>query len=170
MPLELHETEPLAQNRSEASLSSIRVELEMESQQRNAATGLTLAVVVVNTGAETVDLQRPDDAVQVELLDASGSPVIVPTRPPDALVNQRRKPGPRPNAPSILNLAPGRSHRVLMTIREVKHGADPAEIRPLSAGDYRLRVRVLLLAADPNLDREFSYRVLVSDWVPIQLG
>jgi hypothetical protein len=165
--LELRETEPLTSG--DTLLSPIRVELETEAKQPDVSAGLRFVTIFTNTGRGTVQMQDPDDAIQVELVDEKGWPVRHPTRPPAAFVNTSRGPGPRQNAPRVLNLQPGEPHRVTIQIREMQT-EDSSRKAPLPRGKYTARVRALLLAVDPALARERSYRKLESERVTIEFG
>ncbi len=169
MRLELNEIEPLARGLAGGPLSPIRVELETESKQSDLSAGLKFLVIFTNNGHETVELQDPDDAIQVELLDDRGWPIRIPTRPPAALINTREGPGPQKNAPRVLTMQPGEQHRVPIQIREVQTKERSQKVY-LSRGTYTARVRVLLLAADPALERSRSYRKLESEQISIEFG
>ena len=170
MRLELQETEPLTGNYPERPLSSISVELDTNSRQPEVAGGLKLSLVLRNRGPKRVGIQKPDDAVWIELLDAGGAPLVIPASPPAALINERRKPGPYPNAPEILKIEPGNPYHILIAVRVVGHGTEAEKRFPIPPGRYRVRVGVLLLASEADLDRESSYRIMVSDWVPVRFG
>lgn len=151
-------------------LESIRAELEMESAQRVSPDGLQSTVIFTNTGRESVELQVPDDSIQVMLLDERGLPVVVPSKP-RALVNTRgRSTDPYPNAPRRLRLEPAQDHRAAIAIREVQSGTGPTR-GPLPPGRYQIKVDVLLLSLDPDAERARSYRRFASElvrveWVP----
>lgn len=167
MRLELHETEPLTAGRN--SQDAIRVELETDLKQPDVSGGLRFVVIFTNTGRETVKLQDPDDAIQVELLNDKGWPVRLRTPPPAALINAGEGLESHKNAPRVLNLLPGQQHRATVQIREIQT-EDPSKTGPLTRGKYTARVRALLLAADPALQRERSYRKLESEQITVEFG
>jgi hypothetical protein len=167
MRLELHETEPLLPDPADHPLSGVRVALEAESRHPDTSAGLAFTVVLVNSGATPVSMQQPDDAIQVSVVDDRGSPVPVVTPPPAALINTRRRPGPYPNAPRIVVIEPGAEHRAVLAIHEVR--ADGRTV-PLAPGRYRVRLKVLLLAAGRDLAREHSYRLFESDEFVVHHG
>jgi hypothetical protein len=148
-------------------LASITAALEVETRQRVSNEGLALTVIVTNSGRESVELQDPDDNIQVSLLDEQGLPVVVPIKP-RALVNTRgRSTDPNPNAPRRLRLEPGDEHRATIVVREGQ-SSDRATRGPLPPGTYRIQVDVLLLSLDPDLEQARAYRRLVSDRVEIE--
>lgn len=168
MRLELHETQDSGAAPAGNPLKAIRVELEAESKQ-SGAVGLRFLLIFTNTGSGAVHVQDPDDAIQVELVDDKGWPVRLPSAAPAALINTRTAPGPHKNPPKLLTLEPGGQHRAPIQIREVETG-EPVKRVPLAPGTYTARLRVLLVAADPTLERERSYRKLESQRLKIDVG
>lgn len=170
MRIELHVTEPLKSDAGSNSLDSIRVVLETESRQRDRNAGLSVAVELTNTSAKAIQLQKPDDSIQIEVLDEQGRPVDIPRPPPAALVNTRRRAGPHPNEPEIITLDPAAHYWATLVVREIRISSAPERNAPLSPGAYQIRLKVLLLAADPNLAYEQSFRVLHSDRFWVKFG
>jgi len=167
MRVELHETEPL--NAQGNPLTPIRVELETEEEQPDTAAGLKLVITFTNTGKQTVKIQNPDDSIQLLLQNDKGWPVRVPTPPPRAFINRSEDREGHKNAPQLLSLQPGEQHRATMQIRETE-AEDHSEKGPLPPSRYKAQLRVLLIAADSNLERERSYRKLESQQITVDYG
>jgi hypothetical protein len=170
MQLELHQTQLAAGDRERGPLSAICVLLETAARQPDIAAGLSFTVTLVNAGAVDVQLQKPDDSIQIEMLDAAGRPVEIPRPPPAALINDKSRPGPHPNAPEIVALKPGAQYLTVLVAKERRAAPGQARAVPLAPGAYRVRIKVLLLPADPGLAPEHAARVLQSDRFLVQFG
>jgi hypothetical protein len=167
LQVELKETEPLHPNPAENPLSRIKIVMEAESRQ-DISEGLKFFFVFSNIGDKTVEFQNPHDGIHLSLHDEEGWPVRFPGRRSSARINTRERPGPHPNAPVIQKLEPGQQYATGLVVRH--RVADGPTTIDLAPGKYKATAKVLLLAADPNLDREHAYRVLTSDEIVIEFG
>ncbi len=166
--LELHQIDPDSTT-ADNPLSHLYVELVTENNQRDTSMGLIFVIAFKNRGRTAVEIQDPDDMVQLDLLDSQGRPVRIPGRPPNALINQRVEGQIHSNAPRTLSIQPGREHKTSLAVREMQ-GLEPSSTAPLPRGTYTAQVRVLLLTIDPKLGHKESYRALESAPVSIKFG
>jgi hypothetical protein len=165
MRLELHEIEPRPRDPGLYPLSAIRVTLDAASRQTG---GLSFAFEFENTGSAPVAFEKPDDSMQIEMLDAAGYPVEIPRPIPPGLRDVRREPGTTGNQPDEIVLKPGKRYRTALNAGERKSSAPP-RTSPLMPGSYRIRIKVLLLSSDPGLKGDRSSRVLESDRFLVEL-
>jgi hypothetical protein len=141
-----------------------RVEAQLNAPARQDGAGLRATFVLANANAGPVQLVNPVDLLQWQLLDASGAPLVLPSRPSNLRIHRpasapwelnRAVPivevsraGARADAAVLDTPSVGLESRDELAVTfEFGHILEDGSARELPSGDYRLACTATLIDA-----------------------
>lgn len=156
-------------------LQSLQVSLLIEQHQSKESPGLRAIAVFRNNGSENVSLLALKDASILEVQTSDGWPVKPPLHVPDFFIHTTTR-----TLPSVIQIPRGEEYRIPIEIdrvfpflREPQKHADSAagssvrSLIPLPAGEYQVKLRVLLI---PDSNPATHPRALISRLVDTTVG
>lgn len=165
------------------SLRGISIYLSINPHQTDISQGLHAVAEFHNNSSEIVSLRDIYDSTNLEILTKEGWPLKTPQRAPASLIHTMTPPG-QSKAPNTIQLEAGKEVSIPLEIKQIELVQDhsskpdaaggssqepvpPNKVVPLPAGDYRVRLRVILIP-----DSQFAHgpRSLVSKFVSVSLG